>query len=134
EVRVLMNVQALQKGLVLTFQAPAGAKLELRGDPRRLKQVLVNLVGNAIKFTVSGSVRVSACATPDSWCQITIVDTGIGVSQAVLDRLGKAFVQADGESTRRTGGTGLGLAISRAFIDLMGGSFTVSSKGKGCGT
>ena len=134
ETRVLMNVQAVQKGLALTFQAPEGSKLELRGDPRRLKQVLVNLIGNAVKFTPSGSVRVSACATPDSWCQITIVDTGIGVSQTMLERLGKVFVQADGESTRRSGGTGLGLAISRAFIELMGGNLTVSSKGEGCGT
>jgi signal transduction histidine kinase len=134
EARVLMDVQALQKGLALTFEAPEGANLELRGDPRRLKQVLVNLIGNAVKFTPSGSVRVRACATTDSWCQITIVDTGIGVSPAMLERLGKPFIQADGESTRRNGGTGLGLAISRALIELMGGSFLVSSKGEGCGT
>jgi signal transduction histidine kinase len=135
EARVLMDVQALQKGLALSFQSPPGAKLELRGDPRRLKQVLVNLIGNAIKFTLSGSVRVSASPTLDyEWCQITIVDTGIGVSQKMLERLGKPFVQADGESTRRSGGTGLGLAISRALIELMGGNFTVSSEGEGRGT
>ena len=96
--------------------------------------MLVNLIGNAVKFTPSGSVRVHACATTDSWCQITIVDTGIGVSPKMLERLGKAFVQADGESTRRNGGTGLGLAISRALIELMGGSFLVSSEGEGHGT
>ena len=135
EARVLMDEQALQKNLKLTFHAPEGAKLELRGDPRRLKQVLVNLIGNAIKFTPSGSVRVSACATPDcGWCQITIVDTGIGVSEKMLECLGKAFVQADGESKRRSGGTGLGLAISRALIELMGGSFIMSSEGEGHGT
>jgi signal transduction histidine kinase len=134
EARVLMDVQALQKGLALTFEAPEGPKLELRGDPRRLKQVLVNLIGNAVKFTPSGSVCVRACATTDSWCQITIVDTGIGISPTMLERLGKAFIQGDGESTRRNGGTGLGLAISRALIELMGGSFLVSSEGEGCGT
>jgi len=134
EARVLMDVQARRKGLALTFEAPEGANLELRGDPRRLKQVLVNLIGNAVKFTQSGSVRVRACATTDSWCQITIVDTGIGVSPTMLERLGKAFVQADGESTRCNGGTGLGLAISRVLIELMGGSFLVSSEGEGCGT
>ena len=135
EARVLMNVQALQKSLQLTFHAPEGANLELRGDPRRLKQVLVNLIGNAIKFTPTGSVRVSACATPDSeWCQITIVDTGIGVSEKMLECLGKAFVQGEGDSKRRSGGTGLGLAISRALIELMGGSFTMSSEGDGRGT
>ena len=135
EARVLMNVQALQKSLQLTFHAPEGANLELRGDPRRLKQVLVNLIGNAIKFTPTGSVRVSACATPDSeWCQITIVDTGIGVSEKMLECLGKAFVQGEGDNRRRSGGTGLGLAISRALIELMGGSFTMSSEGDGRGT
>src|SRR2546429_617692 len=135
EARVLMNVQANQKGLQLSFHAPEGASLELRGDPRRLKQVLVNLIGNAIKFTPTGSVRVTACATTDSeWCQITIVDTGIGVSEKMLECLGKAFVQGEGENKRRSGGTGLGLAISRALIELMGGSFTMSSEGESRGT
>jgi signal transduction histidine kinase len=135
EARVLMDVQAQQKGLKLTFHAPDGANLELRSDPRRLKQVLVNLIGNAIKFTPAGSVRVSACVTPDGeWCQITIVDTGIGVSEKMLECLGKAFVQGEGDNKRRSGGTGLGLAISRALIELMGGSFTMSSEGDGRGT
>jgi signal transduction histidine kinase len=134
EARVLMNVQALQKSLQLTFHASEGSNLELRGDSRRLKQVLVNLIGNAIKFTPTGSVRVSACVTPDSeWCQITIVDTGIGVSEKMLECLGKAFVQGDADNKRRSSGTGLGLAISRALIELMGGSFTMSSEGESRG-
>jgi signal transduction histidine kinase len=134
EARILMEVQALQKGLKLMFEIPEHSKLELRADPRRLKQVLVNLIGNAIKFTTAGSVRVTGYVTPDSeWGQITIVDTGIGIPENLLERLGKAFVQGHSE-TRRFGGTGLGLAISCKLIELMGGSFTMTSEGEGRGT
>jgi signal transduction histidine kinase len=133
--RVLMEVQAVQKGLILSFETEDNAVLQIRGDSRRLKQVLVNLIGNAIKFTATGSVRVHASPTPDcEWCELRIVDTGVGIAPKMLDRLGKAFVQGDNENTRRTGGTGLGLAISRALIELMGGSFTMVSEGEGRGT
>ncbi len=135
EARVLMDVQATQKGLKLSFQTAEGEDIDVRGDPRRLKQVLVNLIGNAIKFTPVGSVRVTASGSADGeWCQISIVDTGIGISGKMLERLGKAFVQVDADSTRRSGGTGLGLAISRALIELMGGTFRVDSQGEGDGT
>jgi len=134
EARNLMEVQAVQKGLQLTFELPEGTHLELRADARRLKQVLLNLIGNAIKFTPSGSVRTTASATPDSEsCQITIVDSGVGIPVKMLDQLGKAFIQGDNE-LRGSGGTGLGLAISRALIELMGGTFAMSSEGEGRGT
>ena len=135
EARVLMQVQAVHKGLSLTFELRDGANLELRADSRRLKQVLVNLIGNAIKFTPSGGVRVCASATQDrEWCKITIVDTGVGIDEKILGRLGKAFVQGEDDNTYRSGGTGLGLAISRALIELMGGTLTMSSEGHGRGT
>jgi signal transduction histidine kinase len=135
EARILMQVQALHKGLNLTFDLQDDANLELRADSRRLKQVLVNLIGNAIKFTPSGGVSVCAAATEEGqWCKITIADTGVGIDEKILSRLGKAFVQGDVDTTHRAGGTGLGLAISRALIELMGGTLTMNSEGHGHGT
>jgi signal transduction histidine kinase len=135
EARVLMQVQALHKALSLTFELEDGANVELRADSRRLKQVLVNLIGNAIKFTPSGGVKVCASSAQDgAWCKITIADTGVGIDEKILSRLGKAFVQGDGDIMHRSGGTGLGLAISRALIELMGGTLTMHSEGHGQGT
>lgn len=135
EVRAILNIQAETKGLVLQIDAPPYAVPALQVDRRRLKQVLVNLIGNAVKFTASGSVRVLTQPDPDGqWCEVAIIDTGMGIPERVLSKLGTAFVQGDGGSTRRFGGTGLGLAISRSFIDLMGGTMTITSEGEGKGT
>src|SRR5262249_47621190 len=103
----------------------------LRGDPSRLRQVLFNLVGNALKFTEHGGVDVEVMqrALPDDRVELTIAvhDTGIGISADAMPKLFDRFMQADARTARRYGGTGLGLAISREIVDLMGGRIDVDS-------
>jgi len=96
------------------------------GDPRRLRQVLVNLLGNAIKFTLQGEVRLTVHPVDTQIC-FSVIDTGIGMDNAQMSLLFKAFEQADGKTTRRFGGTGLGLAISHDLARLMGGNITAES-------
>ncbi|HMV62411.1 MAG TPA: ATP-binding protein [Rhodocyclaceae bacterium] len=132
QVEGLLDEKARDKCLRLTLQAdPAIAELDLLGDPLRLKQVLLNLTGNAIKFTECGSVTVEAhrCGHTDEDVVIgfDVQDTGVGMSDGVLQRIFEPFEQADGSTTRRYGGTGLGLAISRHLVELMGGQITVTS-------
>ncbi|MCM2250577.1 MAG: ATP-binding protein, partial [Geothrix sp.] len=111
-------------------QRPEGP-LRVMGDRDRLRQVFTNLVGNAIKFTEAGSVRISA-ETAAGRFRVRIEDTGIGMSGEELERLFKPFQQVDGSITRRFGGTGLGLAISQRFMGLMDGRISASSrKGEG---
>jgi signal transduction histidine kinase/CheY-like chemotaxis protein len=104
----------------------------VRGDPVRLRQVLVNLVGNAVKFTERGRVDLVAARTDHASFRFEIRDTGIGIPQNKLHAIFEAFTQADGSHTRRFGGTGLGLTITRRLVDLMGGRLRVESEpGKG---
>ncbi|NCA89729.1 MAG: PAS domain S-box protein [Gammaproteobacteria bacterium] len=128
----LLGASARAKGLRFTFDAaplPDGA---LVGDPLRLEQVLTNLIGNAIKFTDQGEVRLSIRpleqADDHARLRFEITDTGIGIAPAVLPHLFDAFKQADTGISRRFGGSGLGLAISKRLVDLMGGTLGVESQ------
>ena len=129
----LTGHQAAAKGLQLVVEAsPEIAQLSMKGDPLRLGQILVNLVGNAIKFTNSGRISVSvrhfAEHPSDELLRFEVMDTGIGIAQEDQGRLFTAFEQADGSMTRKFGGTGLGLAISRRLVWLMGGDIGVNSE------
>lgn len=124
--------QALAKGLRLSAFAEAATPDRLVGDPNRLRQILMNLVSNAVKFTESGDVRVDAAVTrrrADGACvlRIDVVDTGIGIPTSTLDRLFQPFSQADASTTRRYGGTGLGLTICKQLAELLGGAIGVES-------
>jgi signal transduction histidine kinase/DNA-binding response OmpR family regulator/HPt (histidine-containing phosphotransfer) domain-containing protein len=123
---------AESKGLELAVQfTPADAPFALRGDPFRLRQVLINLLGNAVKFTEEGEVvvRVTLGAVEGSMAavRLRVEDTGIGIAPEARDRIFDHFSQADGSTTRQFGGTGLGLAICRRLLALMGGSIGVDS-------
>jgi len=123
--------RAAEKGLQLQIDLPAAlATRWVNGDPLRLKQILLNLVDNAIKFTAQGSVQVRAQLTDDAdalGLRFEVTDTGIGIAPEVQGRLFSIFEQADNSMTRRYGGTGLGLAISRRLAAKMGGDMGVHS-------
>jgi hypothetical protein len=127
-----LGPQAASKGLVLRLAlTQADADRALRGDPLRLGQILLNLVGNAVKFTERGEVTVHidvAASTGPPVLSCTVRDTGIGMSAEHQARLFMAFEQADNSTTRRFGGTGLGLVIARRLIHLMGGDIQVESQ------
>ncbi|MCW5745817.1 MAG: PAS-domain containing protein [Alphaproteobacteria bacterium] len=131
-----LRVQAQRKGLDLTATIDPDSPDTLLGDATRVRQILYNLIGNAIKFTEAGGVRVEARASAiDSSAvtlSLTVADTGIGMSDEQVARLFRPFAQADNSTTRRFGGTGLGLSIVRRLAQLMAGDVTVHSEiGKG---
>jgi signal transduction histidine kinase/DNA-binding NarL/FixJ family response regulator len=123
----LFGEQAASAGLFLEAVLPPDLPALLVGDPSRLRQVLVNLVGNAVKFTPSGGVRVCV-SQQEQWFQFDVIDSGIGLSDAEQVQLFQPFNQLDGSTTRRYGGSGLGLAISRDLVELMGGTISVASR------
>ncbi len=128
----LMERPAQSKGLRLSLQIDPSVRLPVRGDPVRLRQVLSNLISNAVKFTERGSISLNVRKVGDTSAQhqlrFEVRDTGIGISMAAQERLFQAFSQADASTTRLYGGTGLGLAISKRIIDLMGGRIGVESE------
>ncbi len=135
EVADLFRESARQKGLRFKVRTP-DFPVELRGDPTRLRQVFVNLVGNALKFTDRGFVAIKTSALDVSdrnvRLRIEIQDSGVGIREEHQGAIFQLFQQADGSTTRNFGGTGLGLAISRAFVEMMGGRIGVESiEGKG---
>jgi PAS domain S-box-containing protein len=128
----VMSVRAKQKGIGLFYNIAPQIPLRLRGDPERLRQVLLNLIGNAIKFTETGQVLVCVEADPKSSAagtlQFSVADTGIGIPAEKLDAIFEAFTQADASITRAYGGTGLGLAISKRLVELMNGRVWAESR------
>ncbi len=128
--------RAQEKGLTLTCEIAPGVSNDLLGDPTRLRQVLLNLLGNAIKFTETGTVSLTVHPDPDlavpTALRFQVTDTGIGVAGNKLARIFERFTQADSSTTRRFGGSGLGLTISKRLVELMGGRISVTSiVGKG---
>lgn len=131
-----LNVRAHEKGLELTYQISSGVPEHLIGDSLRLRQIIMNLVNNAIKFTDEGEIAVDVRAESEADDIVRLLfsvrDTGMGIPPHMQDLIFDAFTQADGTMTRRYGGTGLGLAICKRLATLMGGDICVESEvGKG---
>jgi PAS domain S-box-containing protein len=135
KVREMVAVRAQEKGLALVCEIAPNVPNDLVGDPTRLRQVLLNLLGNAIKFTESGEVALRVTPDTDSspgTLRFTISDTGVGIPGEKLSAVFERFTQADSSTTRRYGGSGLGLTISKRLVELMGGCIRVESGvGKG---
>jgi signal transduction histidine kinase len=128
----VFDIAVRKKGLDLSVAFAPGCPAWVRGDPVRIRQVLVNLVGNAVKFTSEGAVRVTVAPAAPGAIRFEVRDTGIGIAPEKLDSIFEAFTQADGSHTRQFGGTGLGLTITRRLVGLMGGTLGAESEtGKG---
>ena len=136
ETAQLLSTKAYEKGIEMVALVDPQVPSLLRGDPSRLRQVLMNLAGNAIKFTSEGEVTIRVGLEKEDKDQVKVLfrvlDTGIGIPADRMDRLFKSFSQVDSSTTRRFGGTGLGLAISKKLVQMMGGRIGVDSvEGKG---
>jgi len=131
DVASLMRVRSNEKGLGLTVEYDGPVPLHIQSDPTRLRQILLNLTGNAIKFTETGMirlvVRMSKADSDGPKIQFDVVDTGIGIAEEQVSKLFQPFVQVDTSVTRKFGGTGLGLAISKRLAGMLGGGVTVHS-------
>ena len=132
EVMNIMSMQARQKGVELALLKPPGLPERVHGDPGRLRQVLLNLVGNGIKFSAKGEVTVELSVVVHeerhSIIRLEVRDRGIGIAADALARIFEPFRQADSSTTQRYGGTGLGLAISKQLVELMGGKIGCDSR------
>jgi len=128
----LLIPRAQSKGLALTWSISENVRTQVVGDPSRLRQILLNLLGNAVKFTASGGVFLEVTQFSESTGEIglrfSVRDTGIGMTEEARTSLFQSFTQADASTTRKFGGTGLGLAICRKLVELMGGDIGVTSK------
>jgi signal transduction histidine kinase/ActR/RegA family two-component response regulator len=127
EVRAILQAAAAERGLVMSLGYDAALPRFIKGDPARLRQVLLNLAGNAVKFTERGTVHIEVSQLDGPQVRISVIDSGIGIAAEHLDRLFRRFTQADSSTTRRYGGTGLGLAISKTLVELMGGTVGAQS-------
>ena len=134
----ILSLQTREKGLILTSSQDNDVPLALKGDAGRLRQIIINLVGNAIKFTPTGAInlhiqKVSDNPHSDNLCFL-VRDSGIGIATDKLEHIFNPFTQADGSTTRTYGGTGLGLAICKQLVELMGGTIGVESSDGGGST
>lgn len=133
----LFKPAAESKGIELSLTLPSDMPIYVVGDPGRVRQVLTNLISNAVKFTKKGGVSVAASFALSSLgsvlFHIEVEDSGVGVAMEKLESIFQKFTQADASVTREFGGTGLGLAISKQLVDLMDGKINVESRGHGCG-
>jgi len=131
DIHTVYTPQAQAKGIGLDFDIANDIPVAICGDPNRLRQIMANLLGNAIKFTEQGRivarVRVASETSQDVMLRFEVIDTGIGISREARGRLFEAFSQADDSTTRKFGGTGLGLAISKQLVELMGGAIGVDN-------
>ncbi len=138
DVAELLSPRALEKGLDIATYVDAGARRQLVGDPTRVRQVLSNLVANAVKFTDSGFVAIEARSQElpggPTRVKVEVHDSGVGVTEEAKSRLFQKFQQADGSVTRRFGGTGLGLSICRELVELMGGQIAIADHPDGGST
>jgi PAS domain S-box-containing protein len=125
-----LEMRAREKGIGLEFTATGPVPQAVRSDPLRLRQIVLNLVSNAIKFTERGGVRIEACLVPGTppHYSLKVIDSGIGIAPDKIGSLFEAFAQADSSITRKYGGTGLGLVISRKLARVLGGDVTVESE------
>jgi signal transduction histidine kinase/ActR/RegA family two-component response regulator len=127
DVHRLLQQTAVQRGLTLKLDFAADIPPLITGDPVRIRQILLNLVSNAIKFTKQGGVCIEVSRSGVAHVRMSVKDTGIGISEAQLGKLFQHFTQADSSTTRRYGGTGLGLAICKRLVELMGGEIGATS-------
>jgi signal transduction histidine kinase/ActR/RegA family two-component response regulator len=127
EVRAILQAAAAKRGLIMSLAYDAALPRFIKGDPVRLRQVLLNLASNAVKFTERGTVRIEVSRLDGAQVKISVADSGVGIAAEQLDRLFRRFTQADSSTTRRYGGTGLGLAISKTLVELMGGTIGAQS-------
>ncbi len=142
EINNMLEIDARKKGLAYSCRVAPAVPCRVSGDPGRIRQILVNLIGNAIKFTEKGGVEIQVDLGPDQGPrdlraddpQVTLMfrisDTGIGISEGKIETLFDAFTQVDASTTRKFGGTGLGLSIARNLIGMMGGQLKVASRQK----
>ncbi len=128
----MLSAKAAQKGLELALNMPPELPLAVRGDPHRLRQIMVNLLNNALKFTDRGQIQVRVTVESELVdkivLRIAVEDTGIGIPPERLNRLFRSFSQVDASTSRQFGGTGLGLAISKQLVETMGGAIGVKSQ------
>ncbi len=131
-VRAILQSAALERGVAMSVEYDSRLPKCVKGDPVRIRQVLLNIAGNAVKFTERGSVVISAVEADATHVKISVSDTGIGITAEQMGALFQRYSQADSSTTRRFGGTGLGLAISKTLVELMGGEIgALSNPGSG---
>lgn len=128
QVRKILRSAIAERGLSVILSYDAALPRSIKGDPVRIRQIVLNLASNAVKFTERGAVRIEVTRLDADQLKISVVDSGIGISEEQLNRMFRRFTQADSSTTRRYGGTGLGLAISKTLVELMGGTIGVHSE------